>query len=410
MDLFVRATRSDHTVIEHFLTPPAAGIFTRSRPPIAAVVTDSTVASSRPQLARITRDSGAPYLIDPLTPLFQSEQAPGDNWAQLPYAYPEATQIGDLSDYVMDEIIDRVVSFQRERGATHLIPPYFYSTKRGDAWWHANLAILRRTGGYLRRHNIDSPLVPVLAASLREYGPAVTWADGLDTYLQATNEMNTETVALSWSWNNPTQSKDAALALLLGATEHAASMANVVGWRAGTFGLAMTAVGAGGYETGMGAREYLHYPALANSHKPKPSGSSSNPRQQAYVYLSPFGRSVPREAGAVLLNDPRLVGSLMCGPESGCCPDGVEGMTRDWRQHLVRERRRELDQLEAMPPSVSWRLHSIERKAERAHDLALAANEVLDGAGVKLRVPAHTMASLAKVAGQLRSQRSSRAA
>ncbi len=222
MDLLVRAGNNDHTVIERFLAPPAAGIFPRRKQPIGVVVADGQTAALRPQLTRITRDAGIPYIVDPLTPLLQSEQAPDDAWAQLPFAYPDPTTPSELSDYVMDEIIDKTFTFQRELGATHLIPPYFYSAKRGDAWWLANRAILRRAGDYLARHNIESPVIPVLAASLREYGSADSWATGVGDYLATTRELNTETVALSWSWNEPPKTGEAILSLLLSATERAA--------------------------------------------------------------------------------------------------------------------------------------------------------------------------------------------
>ena len=410
MDLFVRVARNDHTVIDHFLTPSTAGAFGNSSHPISAVVADATVAVARQQLRRITGDAGVPFLIDPVTPLLQSEQAADDNWAALPFAHPEPLLAGDLNEYVLDEIIDRTIAFQRDSGATHLIPPYFYSAKRDDVWWRANLALLRRTGNYLSQLNIGSPVIPVLAVSLREYGPSTTWERGIDTYLTATKELNTESVAMSWSWNDPAHSKDAALSLLLGATSRASSITNVIGWRSGTYGLPMVAAGASGYETGIGSREYLHYVQLAQSKKPKPPRPNDSPRLPAYVYLSEFGRSVQRKAALPLLEDPRIAGSLVCNPENFCCLDGAASMITNWREHTISERRRELTQLESMPAATAWRMHHIEQKAERAHLLATTANEILAQAGVDARMPTGTFASLQRVAATFRSQQGRRAA
>ncbi len=409
MDLLVRAGRNDHTVIDHFLTPSSAGIFGASQP-VDAVVADATVAVARPQLRRITSDAGVPYVIDPVTPLLQSEQPADDNWASLPFAQTEPLLITDLNEYLLDEIIEKVISFQREAGATHLIPPYLYSNKRDDPWWRANLALLHRTGAYLAAHNIDSPVIPVLAVSLRAYGPAQTWDRGLDSYLRATKDLNTESVALSWSWNDPAHSKDAMLSLLLGATSHAASVTSVVGWRSGTYGLAMAAAGAGGYETGIGSREYLHYVQLAQSKRPKPPRPDDEPRLPAYVYVSEFGRSVQRRAAKALLHDPRIAGSLVCSPENFCCLGGADSMIENWREHTVRERRRELNQLAAMPSGTAWRMHHIEQRAERAHTLAVTANEILTNASVDVRMPVDTFASLRRVAAALRSQQDRRVA
>lgn len=267
--------------------------------------------TSRPRAARAISAQPAMVYHSPANAAgasLQSEQAPDDAWSQLPFAYPDPTTPSDLSDYVMDEIIDKTFTFQRELGATHLIPPYFYSAKRGDAWWLANRAILRRAGDYLRRNNIESPVIPVLAVSLREYGSADSWATGVGDYLATTRELNTETVALSWSWNEPPKTGEAILSLLLSATERAAKTTSVIGWRAGLFGPARVAVRAGGYETGIGSREYLHYTALAGQRKPrvkreddKQGGGSS-----AYVYLSAFGRSVKRPVATRLLEPTRI--------------------------------------------------------------------------------------------------------
>ena len=400
MDLIIRAGRNDHTVIDHFLTPTAAGVFAPSRQPIDAVVADASIAAQRPQLQRITADAGVPYLIDPVTPLLQSEQAENDSWAVLPFAHAEPLMPTDINDYILDELVERVVDFQRSTGATHLIPPYFYSNRRDDVWWRANLALLRRTGQHLSREGVNLPVIPVLAVSLREYGPEMTWERGLDAFLAATGEMNTESVALSWSWNNPTRSKRAAIALLLGATAHAASRSSIIGWRAGTFGLALAAAGASGYETGIGERESLHYVSLAASRRPK--ADSSPPRAQAYTYFSEFGRSLPRRAGEAILKDPRIMGSLVCNPDNACCTEGADSMIHQWREHTVRERRRELTQLETIPAPRGWRLNHIEQKAERAALLAASANEALSEAGVDVRIPTESFAAMQDVASSMR--------
>ena len=400
MDLLVRATRTDHTVVDHFLAPTSAGRFGFRQQPIGAVVADATVAMERPRLAQLSRDAGVPFIVDPVTPLLQSEQPADDSWAKLPFAHAAATVPADLNEYAIDDLVESTITFQRERNATHLIPPYLYSNGRGDAWWQWNLQLLRGTARYLAAHDISLPVVPVLAASLTAYGPSSAWGQ-LDAYLDATKELNTEAVALSWSWNGASASKEARLALLLGATEHAASRANVVGWRSGTYGLAMAAVGAGGYETGIGARENLHYVTLMNSRKPKPP-SASEPRGQAYVYLSQFGRSVPRKVGQALLNDPVLAGSLVCSPANDCCADGADSMIRNWREHAIRERRRELQELESMPPAMSWRLHHVEQVAARAATLAHSANQVLDGTDARVRLPEDTFTGLQRVAASFR--------
>lgn len=401
MDLLVRASRNDHTVIEQFLAPTSAGPLASMRQPIGAVVADANVANGRRQLARLTRDAGVPYLIDPVTPLFQSEQLATDNWASLSFAQPEPLALNELNEYSLHHIVESVINYQRDLGATHLIPPYFFSARRGDAWWQANMRVLRATADFLGHENINLPVVPVLAASLTEYGQTAAW-QLLDGYLDATKELNTEVVALSWSWNDIAKSNDAKLNYLLAATAHAAQRTSVIGWRAGLYGTAMAAVGADGYETGIGARESLHYVKLAASKRPKGDDDGSSPKGQAYVYLRQFGRSVARNVGKILLSHGQLAGSLVCSPDNGCCPEGADSMVEKWRPHTIRERARELRELENMPGSMAWRLHSIERTAGRAFALAQTSNEVLAKAGEKTRIPVDTFESLQRVAGTFR--------
>lgn len=410
MDLLVRVTRQDHLVVEQLLAPEGAGLARVAPGPIGALVADAQVAKERAKaLMRITGSAAASYVIDPLTPLLQSEQAPNDAWTRLPFAQPGALKPWELnSPRVLDALVEQTVEFEREHGATHLVPPYTYSDKPGDAWGDVNLALLKGTAAYLQRHGIDLPVVPVLALALPGYGPRRAWRDGLDRQLAATRELNTEVVALSFSWNDAPRSNVASLSYLLSATKHAADSYPVIGWRAGLYGLAQCAAGAAGYETGMGSRESLNYRQFAASRRPRQQ--PGRPTQQAYTYFSQFGRSVPRKVGQALMANTLLQGSLVCDPLSNCCSDGVQSMFADWRPHAVRERGRELRELAAMPPQPSWRLNQVSNMADRARLLAGSANEVLEQAGISNRLPVATFESLQQVTAQLREQTNRRVA
>ena len=79
-------------------------------------------------------------------------------------------------------------------------------------------------------------------------------------------------------------------------------------------------------------------------------------------------------------------------------------MMADWREHAVRARSRDLQELQAMPPSVTWRLNSVARSAERSVTNAHLANEVLRDAGMAARLPEATFGGLVRVADELRAQ------
>jgi hypothetical protein len=72
-----------------------------------------------------------------------------------------------------------------------------------------------------------------------------------------------------------------------------------------------------------------------------------------------------------------------------------------WRQHAVRARSRELDELQRMP-GAAWRLNHVARQAERATDDARAANEVLAAAKVSERLPEASFRKLTTVADAIR--------
>lgn len=284
-----------------------------------------------------------------------------------------------------------------------LIPPYLYTSKLGDAWFELNLQLLQQSVSYLEREGLDLPVVPVFAAALHEYGPQGTWRAGLDRYLATASRLDVRLVALSWSWSDPGRASYASLAHLLTATRHASLSTPVLGWRQGLYGLPLVAVGAAGYETGAGQGEGCHYPRFAASRRPRPVTGESGPRGGAAIYFSTFGRSVPRRAGKVLLANPQLRGSLVCTDESLCCPDGADSMIGQWREHAVRARARELQELAAMPPSRRWRLNHVARHAERALAAVRLSNCMLRGQGATLQLPEGTYRGLARVADEIRS-------
>lgn len=410
MELLVRAGRNDHTVMEKLCAPASAGLWPRHRLPLSGLVADAQVAAARPQLRKTAAAAGIPFYVDPLTPLLQDEQAPGHPWARLALGDGERHAPADFDHFaVQDELVERTVDFQREHGATAVIPPYFYSPKRGDAWFELNIALLARTARYLERADISLPVVPVFAASLMEYGPRKGWASGMDRFLAATDALDVRYVALSWSAASPGHENEAKLAHLLTATRRAADHGPVLAWRQGLYGLASSAVGAAGYECGAAQAERCHYPDYLRNRRPSdhPSGG---PRGSASVYLSTFGRSVSRPVGTALLASSSLRGSLICTDPEACCADGVDSMVTDWREHAVRNRARELAHLERMPHSPAWRLTSVGQAAERARADARLANTVLSDQGLKERLPESTFRALAHVTDQLRNQLSSQVA
>jgi len=405
MDLLIRAGREDHRVLENLCAPAAAGLWLPRSLPLTGLVTDAPTAVERPRLRATAVSAGLPFFIDPLTPLLQDEQSPEHPWAKLPFATGDKITPDVLGTArAQDWLVDAVITFQREHGATVLIPPYVYVDKRGSQWFDVTLGLLRRTVRYLQRENIGLQVAPILAASLREFGPQATWADGIDEYLAIADSLNLRHINLSLSWSEPRKASYNSLALLLTTARHVGQGRAAIAWRQGLYGAALTAAGMNGYETGAAQAEAVHYPEFAANRRPKPPADpdveSTGGGGGAYVYFRPFGRSIKRAAGAVLLEDPHLRGSLIC-PEGSCCPDGATSMITNWREHAIRSRAREIQELVKMP-AASWRLNKIARDAERSIATARLATEVLHKQGVKTTVPDATFRALSRVSDELR--------
>lgn len=404
MDLLIRAGREDHKVVQTLCAPATAGLWSPRALPLTGVVTDAAVAMERPMLRETAEVAGVPFLVDPLTPLLVDEQVPGKGWAGLPFAHPEKMSPADLGHHaVLDELIDQCVGFQREQGATVLIPPYLYLDKKDSPWVQINQDLLARTAAYLEHENISLPVAPVFAASLHQFGPQATWSKALDPYLRVAADMNIRHLGLSLSWTEPRAANLQAVAVLMTATQHAVSTGvPILPWRQGLYGAALTGVGTIGYETGPGHGEALHYPSYMATKRPKEKPKSGG-GGDAYVYFTAFGRSISRKPATAVMSNGLLRSQLVCPVDTSCCPDGATSMTTDWRQHAVRARHRELQEMERMPASRSWRLNKIARDADVAAGHARAANDVLAEKKIDWRLPVDTFGHISAVADEIRS-------
>ncbi len=409
MDLFVRAGRRDNLLIEELAAPASAGVQLGRRVPFRGIVVDAPTAVTQPDLREAAEAAGLPFVVDPLTPLLQDVQAPDNSWSSLPFAQAEAMDVSELASGAMqDELIDRAVRFQIDHGASVITPPYFYAKDPTDPWFAVQISSNRRTAAYLAHENITLPVAPVLAASVRRFGVQSAWPAGVDEFLGSIQDMNLRHIGLALSasraQNGDTEDR---LSAYLGTVAHLAAEAPVMAWRQGQYGLAAVAAGAIGYQTGPGTDERCDLPNFARTRRPKPEGAPSGFGTTRFIYTALFGRSFPEKAAAAMLENRHLKASLVC-IDSSCCPSGVSSMVDDWRQHALRARGRQLDELRAMP-NASWRLNAIATQADRAATAARTANEVLGAAGNHERVPERSFRSLATVSEAMRRNATHRA-
>lgn len=403
MDLFVRAGRRDNLVIEELVAPATAGVQLGRRVPFRGVVVDAPTAVAQPHLREAAEAAGLPFLVDPLTTLLQDVQAPDDSWATLPFAHSEAITPEDLESGAMqDELIDRSVRFQLEHGASVITPPYFFAKDPDDPWFAIQLNINRRTAAYLAQEGISVPVAPVLAASVRRFGTQASWPLGVDRFMQSTDGMNVRHVGLALSASRPTNGDtEDRISAYLSTVAHLASRMPVMAWRQGQYGLAAVAAGALGYQTGPGTDERCDLTNLARNRRPKPADAKPSAfGTTKFVYSALFGRSFPERVVEALLENRYTRGTIVC-EDSACCPDGGSSMLDAWRQHALRSRGRQLDEISVMP-GTAWRLNAIATQADHAATVARTANQVLEDAGVRERVPERSFRSLATVTEAMR--------
>lgn len=249
-------------------------------------------------------------------------------------------------------------------------------------------------------NGLGLPLLPVLCGQRRDLGAEKAWPDGLDVFARAAVELGADGVALCLSpAGNGKESYNKVLGLFQ-AGEHLKESTRlpVFSWRQGVFGPALVAAGLDGYETGIGTSEQSSINNIAARRPPKPGQKPG--RGGRGIYLEPLGRSVNRRVAQLLLANVSMRAKLMCTDER-CCPNGVTSTLDHAREHAVRSRARELDDLAALP-ARSWRLNHMATKAQGALTLGHQANRLLAEIGEELRIQTTGFESLQRVAEELR--------
>ncbi len=400
-ELLIRPSHGDHLVLEDLLAPSPLSV----RRPIDRIVLSAHHAAHDERLLEAARKSGAPLLVDPLTMLLQDPVDSDDPWVRLlPFGRAEALSAEELSSpFVLDEIVTQVVEFQVERGATTIIPPYFYAEGPDSPAFAASLAAIGRTARRMRADGVSLPLMPLLCAQLRGFTTRPGWQRALDRFAATAIEVGPQAIALYLSpLGDGRESYAKLLHAHLAARHLRAAGVPTIAWRQGIYGSALVAAGLDGYECGMGVGERGDVRGFVGARKPrKPNSEPQSGFAASGIYIPSLRRSVPPKVARVLFDDARLRGRVICDSIT-CCPRGADSMLQSkGRAHAVRSRARELAELAEMP-SEKWRLNHIAKQAASAYVTATKANEVLARAGLPERVKTEGYAALEQSAELLR--------
>jgi hypothetical protein len=392
--LLIRPSLNDHQVIADLLAPPPMPTIRRSRPPIAQLVVDSHIAVQRPTFAESANEAGIPFLVDPTTMFLQSDVDPTSSWAKLSFATARPLTVDEID---VDELIEQVVQFQVEQGATRIIAPYLYASEPSDPAFAMSIRLLASTAHYVRNNDVPLPVVAILCGQLRKFAAVQALDAGVERFVDAAEAHDAQSVGLCFSpLGAPGDSYSKLVGLFLVASRVTRAPMSVVAWRQGIYGPALVAAGLAGYETGIGIGEQTNIARQQANRRAKDKAKRTGGGPG--IYFDQLGRSVPKPAAEVLLGVNEMRPKLMCDDE-GCCPTVAETLDNG-RPHAVRSRARQLAEL-GEQPHRRWRLHSVARQAHTAATLAKQANRVLDAAGVKQKIGTKSLEALSQVLTEL---------
>jgi hypothetical protein len=378
--LLIRPDRQDTKVIEDLLAPGGGPRSLVGRPAIGAVVIDATHAVERPEFADAAANSGIAALIDPLTFGLQVSPSSTSAFAKLPYA-GRAIE----GDFNLDLVVDELLDFELANGATVVVPPYFHVQALEDEWTTRTIEAMRRTANRCAQQHIQLPAIAVLSGNRRTLS-TVPGLAFVERFSRAAIDLGVGAIAVSVSPSGkPTDSYDGLTRVAAILDRVRVSGAAPIAWRQGAYGLTMAALGAEGYETGIGqaeATDIAGHQGRIHNHTPLAEEQEFR-RPRRPVYMSRFGRSVPMSAAEVMLHDQRIQGELLC-EIPGCCPTTDDTLERQ-RHHAVRARAHQLAELDSQPPR--WRVQRLLRSLESAIGTARRANEILETSEIAYRVP-----------------------
>jgi hypothetical protein len=393
-ELLIRASMSDHLVVSDLLKPATVPQVGRRRTPIDMLVADAHVAAARPSLSDAAQGAGVPFLVDPNTPLLQSLVAEDDKWAKLPFAEARALRADEIE---VERLVASVVEFQLDRGATRIIPPYFYASGPTDPWFALSLRLVDETQDHLAANGVRLELQPVLCGQLQAFGSHLQWGSGVDRFVDRLKGADVSSAALCFSPAGDGKDGYGKVRRLFDTARHVKEGGlHTIAWRQGIYGPGLVAAGLDGYECGMGTGEQTNVSRQQSSRKPREKGHSGG--GGSGIYIETLGRSVPRKVGQTLLGDTAMRAKVMCDDE-GCCPSVSATLDRP-REHAVRTRARLLTELSEQP-ARRWRLNHVAREATLAATLAGQANRVLEAEGIKQEIRFRNLEALAQVASEL---------
>lgn len=389
-ELLIRAGFQDALMLPRVLGADVDGL------PRVRVVVDAHVAGRRPEIAAAANVAGAPLLIDPQTYLLQDHQPIGDPWCRLPFGVPGKLEPRDMSARRIDELIESVAQLQLERGATAIIPPYFFLGGRELGWAEIQVAVWTRTRRILQTMGVQLPVLAIASLDWKRLRGAGALARG-DALDRALRGLRPSEVAVSSSKSHLGARPEGRVLDLCASIGKLREIAPVIAWQQGLLGEACVIAGAVGYETGIGQREGLDMGSTLASRR---AAAEDGPRGARPVFVRGLMRSIPKRSVEALSDMPQLWASIFCGDAECCAPSG-QTMLRDARAHAVLSRRKSLADLTSVRQQA-WRWGALADRSALGLQLAERINRARSMSNDISRVDGTALRGMNLVASGLR--------
>lgn len=320
-------------------------------------------------LARSAREAGVPFLIDPETYYLQDTQHLDAPWCCVPYASARAFTPSDLlSVAAQDSLVESVIDYQINQGASAVIAPYVHVDQPTLGWVPVQAGLWRRTAAYIKTARINLPVIALVAVGWRCLH-RIRGVPALAEMWEALADLAPDEVALAASKvHMGAKAADRIAELLMLARDLSTGYDKVTMWQQGVLGEACVIEGAAGYECGIGWRDRCNLQTRKAQHRDPDDGHPG----AVPVYIPELGRGVPKRRLELARGKRGLWARLVC-PYPDCCAPGGVDLLGDARSHSVIARARELEHL-AASPATRWRWNYLTQRFARGIDLADALN------------------------------------
>ena len=359
-------------------------------------------------IAPVARQAGVPFLIDPETYYLQDNQSVDAPWCKVPYANSKLMTSSDLAtSAAQDDLIRTAVNYQLENGATAVIAPYVHIEKPALGWEQVQEGLWRRTADYLRRANINVPVIAVAALGWRCMTP--TSRKELTGLWSGLAALAPAEVAIAASKAHAGANPTDRIAELLLLVRDLSRDYTVTMWQQGALGEACVIAGATGYECGIGRREKCD---LQNRMGQYRKSSPSGPRPPRNIYIHQVGQAVSKRRLELARSNRSLWSELVCHTPGCCAPAGAD-LLGDARRHSIITRAHALADLRTTA-APRWQWNQLAQRLEHGIALAERINELGPSTSKMPKVDTSVLHALYEIADsrrrrQLRSMRRSAA-